>query len=140
MKLSTRCEYGVRAMVWIAQGYSKGAVRKKDILENDPIPESYLENLLTTLRTCGFLHTKRGVGGGYALTRPPSQITMLQIVEALDGALVPRECVLNHAICDRSESCFLRESWNSMYAAVQKTLGGITLQDLVKKSGAGKQG
>lgn len=134
MKLSARCEYGVRAMIWIAEGYSRGAVTKKEILEKDAIPESYLENLLTTLRSRGLLRTKRGVGGGYALTRAPSQITLLELVEALEGPLAPRDCLLDHAFCERSGECFLRERWDEMYQAIRKSLGGVTLRQLVDRA------
>ncbi len=121
-------------MIAIAKDFSQDAVTKREILQKDAIPESYLENLLATLRTKGLLYTKRGVGGGYALTRVPSQITLLEIVEALEGPLAPRDCILNHSVCKKSQNCFLRENWDAMYQAIRNTLGSVNLQQLVNKS------
>src|SRR4030067_2600737 len=98
MRLSKRGEYGLRAMIDLAalsseQHPGNGVVQIKEIAERQQIPSKFLEQILLTLKNAGLLHSKMGVGGGYYLARPPSQITLGHIVRVLAVPLAPVRCV-----------------------------------------------
>ena len=98
MRLSKRGEYGLRAMIFIATALhnhqaENGLVQIKDISEKENIPAKYLEQILLTLKNAGLLHSKMGVGGGYYLGKPASEINLGQIFRVLDGPVAPIRCV-----------------------------------------------
>ena len=99
MKLSTKCRYGTRAMIEIARHYNEGPVKRKDISRSQKISSAYLENILIALKSQNLIRTVRGADGGFILANSPSSITMFQIVSALEGPIVPVECV------DKSDAC-----------------------------------
>ena len=97
MRLSKRGEYGLRAMIMLAGTPHESAplpvVQIKEISEREKISPKFLEQILLTLKNAGLLHSKMGVGGGYYLARPPSEITLGQIFRVLDGPVAPIKCV-----------------------------------------------
>ena len=135
MKLSTKCRYGTRAVVEIAKNYQKGPTKRKDISAAQEINDSYLENILITLKNRNIIGTIRVAKGGFLLSKPPSDITVLEIVEALQGDLEPVDCLGNPDLCNRSKECVTRPIWEKMKVAQRESLSGITVQDLVKQSG-----
>jgi Rrf2 family protein len=132
MKLSTKCRYGLRAMIELARNYSAGPVNRKSISSAQHITKAYLENILTALREKKLVLTTRGAGGGFVLQRPPARITVLDIVNALEGSLAPVDCLDNPAVCEKSEWCPARQVWKKLYDAQVKTLSGISLQDIIE--------
>ena len=105
MRLSKRGEYGLRAMIILADtpqpGVSLPVVQIKEISEREQIPAKFLEQILLSLKNAGLLHSKMGVGGGYYLAKPPSEITLGQIFRVLDGpwrrSNVSARCRMNPA-------------------------------------------
>ncbi len=105
MRLSKRGEYGLRAMIMLAGTPHENAplpvVQIKEISEREKISPKFLEQILLTLKNAGLLHSKMGVGGGYYLARPPSEITLGQIFRVLDGPVAPSNASarwrMNHA-------------------------------------------
>ena len=133
MKLSTRGQYGARAMLELALLYGKGPVLLKDVASRQSIPVSYLENLMSALRTAGLVATVRGMHGGYYLARPPSEINVSQITTALEGSMAPVECVDDPKYCSRAETCVTRDIWADVKLAVDNVLKSITLEDLARR-------
>ena len=131
MKLSTKCRYGMRAMIELARRYDRGPVKRKDISLVQDISKAYLENILITLREKKLIATMRGANGGFVLQSPPPQITALQIVNALEGSLAPVECLDTTALDDKAVSCPARKVWKKLYDAQKKVLAEITLQDIL---------
>jgi Rrf2 family protein len=138
MRFSTKVRYGARAIVEIAKNYTNTErTRRKDIEEHQGIPAAYLENILMELKGKGLVSTTRGPRGGFVLTREPATISMLDVVEALDGTLAPVECVgKDPGCCEREESCHLKWVWEKLRDAQAEVLKNISLQDLVDKGGA----
>jgi Rrf2 family cysteine metabolism transcriptional repressor len=139
MKLSTKCRYGLRAVVDIARYYGKGPAKRKDIAKKENLSSSYLENILLVLRNHNLVETTRGVNGGYVLSRQPSEITAYDIVNALEGPLSLVDCVNKPNQCRRSDDCVTRIVWKELAGALRSTLSAITLQELLdreKKSAA----
>ncbi len=93
MKLTTKSEYSLLALIYIARNRKKGYVKVEDICSEYGISKKYLEHLLMILRQNRYVKTKRGAGGGYALAQLPSKISVAQIIRLMDGALAPTESV-----------------------------------------------
>lgn len=131
MKLSTKCRYGVRAIYEIARNYNKCPTKRKDIALNQDLDESYLENILIDLKNAEIVNAIRGVHGGFVLKQPPESITILNIVESLQGKLTPVECLITPSVCNRVEGCVSRPVWQKLKEAQEDVLQGITVQDLL---------
>ncbi len=131
MKLSTKCRYGTRAMIEIARRYKDGPVKRKDISQSQKISSAYLENILMALKSRNLIRTIRGANGGFALQTPPSRITMFEIVSALEGSIVPVDCVDKSDSCGESAACAARKLWMQLYHAQIEVLKKTTLQTLV---------
>lgn len=93
MKLTTKSEYSILALVYIARHEKKGFIKIKDICSKCDIPIKYLEQLLSILKQNRYVKTKRGSGGGYKLAIPPAKINIAQIIRLMDGALAATESV-----------------------------------------------
>ncbi|MFP4164895.1 MAG: RrF2 family transcriptional regulator [Chitinispirillaceae bacterium] len=132
MKLSTKCRYGLRAVLQIAEAGDRPS-KRRDIAAEQNLSDSYLENILIMLKSEGIISTTRGVKGGYVLGRDPSSITLLEIVTALEGPLDLVDCVGDSKVCGKSLDCVARSVWQELSASWNKTLGGITLKDLLER-------
>jgi Rrf2 family transcriptional regulator, cysteine metabolism repressor len=132
-KLSTKARYGTRAILQIAKSYGKNSVKRKDVALSQGISQAYLVNILITLKTRGLIDTIRGAQGGYALKKPPSQITLFDVVQSLEGSLAPVECLENTSACGKIPTCVTRTVWKDLMAAQEKVLRSVTLQDLVDR-------
>ncbi len=137
MRLSKRGEYGLRAMIYLAntQLHAPGAMAQiKDIAENENIPAKYLEQLLLALKNAGLLNSRMGIGGGYYLARPPKEINLGQIVRVLDGPLAPIRCVSQMAYepcgCPDERTCGLRMVMGDVRNAIANILENTTLADV----------
>jgi len=93
MKLTTKSEYSILALIYIARNESKGFIKIEEICSKYDIPKKYLELLLTILRQSRYIKTRRGISGGYKLAKPASKITIAEIIRLMDGALAPTESV-----------------------------------------------
>jgi Rrf2 family protein len=133
LRISTKARYGLRALVSLAQHQdSSNPVVLSEIAEEQGISEKYLEHIASMLRAAGIVTGKRGAGGGYQLAQRPEKITVLEIVEALEGPIEPVVCLSNPRSCSRSESCVTRALWARLQEAIRKELSSITLKDLIE--------
>jgi len=132
MKLSTRARYGVRLMVALALNYGKGPVFLKDIAKGENISEKYLSLIIIPLRGVGLVNSIRGAHGGYSLAKDPSQITMKEIVDVLEGDCSLVNCVNDHSACPRVPICASHDIWAIIGGKISETLNSITLDMLVK--------
>src|SRR3954470_11378874 len=97
MMFSTKAEYGVRVLVELARRGSAHPVPLTEIAEANGLPLAYLEHLVARLRKAGLVESRRGARGGYMLARPAEEITMAEVVEALEGSIAPIECITEGA-------------------------------------------
>ncbi len=134
MKLSTKSEYGLRAMLNIAMNGSGATTSVTDISKEEGISVAYLEQILNKLRRQGLLDSVRGSKGGYVLLRRWDAITVGDIVKTLDGPLQPAHCVGtkdgSRAACKKSKGCVPKLVWLKLAKAVRECLESITLKDL----------
>ncbi len=131
MKLSTKGHYGMHAMMDLAARSGQGAVLLRDLCEIHGFSEKYLEQLLRSLRQAGLVESVRGAKGGYWLARSPDDITILEIVEALEGDLhqLPSKCKSG---CVKSNSCAMLECWYEATEATRDILANRTLGEMLK--------
>lgn len=132
MKLSTRARYGVRLMVELAENLDKGPVYLKDIAKIQNISEKYLSLIIIPLRTVGLVKSIRGAHGGYSLAKDPSQITLKEIIDVLEGDCSLVDCVRNPEICPRVSICASHDIWAIIGGKISETLNSITLDMLLK--------
>lgn len=132
MKLSSKCRYGLRAIVEIARNYEVKPTKRKDIAAKQDLDDSYLENILIDLKNKNIVMALRGAKGGFILKRPPEEITLLQVIESLQGDLSPAECLNTPGICNRVESCVTRPIWQKMKDAQEDILKNVTIKDLLE--------
>ena len=132
MKLSTRTRYGVRLMVALAQNYGKDPVFLKDIAKGENISEKYLSLIIIPLRGVNLVNSVRGAHGGYNLSKEPSQITLKEIVDVLEGECTLVECVKNPSSCERTSICATHDVWAMIGEKISETLSSITLDRLAK--------
>jgi Rrf2 family protein len=139
MMFSTKAEYGVRVMVELARRTAGDPVPLAEIAANDGLPLAYLEHLVARLRKAGLVDSRRGSRGGYMLSRPAAQISMADVVEALEGSIAPIECISEAAdgsiVCSRESSpghtCPTKLLWTRVRFSIVHTLRETTLADLL---------
>lgn len=132
MRLSTKGRYGLMAMSQLALEHGTGPITLKYIAEKQNLSESYLEQLFSTLRKNGLLESVRGPQGGYTLSRDPSNITVGNILRALEGDLGPAECVhdtINE--CNKEDGCATKLVLVKIKDSIDEVIDSITLADMV---------
>lgn len=134
MKLSTKGKYGLYAMDYLAQHEGDGPQPLKAVAEIG-VQEDYLEQLLGTLRRAGLVTTVRGAQGGYQLARSAAQITVGDVIEAMEGPLSLSECVSDGGLCDKSDQCRTRRVWGRLSTQIGELLHSITLSDMLHGTG-----
>jgi len=137
MKLTMKGDYGLRAMLDLAAYYGQGPIESSDIASRQYIPEQYLDQILMALRKEGLIKSVRGPKGGHLLARPPAQITMAQVMQALEGYVPPMECLPNPDFCKLSPGCALRDVWKEIDQLTQRILDSTTVEELAQKHRAG---
>jgi Rrf2 family cysteine metabolism transcriptional repressor len=144
MNFSAKTEYGVRLMVELGRHKSDEPVSLKAIAEAEQLPLSYLEHVVADLKRARLVVATRGAHGGYRLSRPASQISMDEVVTALEGTIAPMECFVtlptqrvtcSHEL-DLGRSCATKLLWTRVQGGVIKALQGTTLDELVEFSTA----
>jgi Rrf2 family iron-sulfur cluster assembly transcriptional regulator len=133
MKVSTRGDYAARALLSLALHGLDRPTSVKEIAERTALPQPYLEQILLALKGAGLVRSKRGVGGGYVLARPPIEITLAQILSAVDGPMATP--VDEHDHCEGH--CVLQEVWVCVSDEMSQLLDGYTLADLVDRTRIG---
>ena len=134
MKITARGEYGSRAMIELALQWGLGVVPLSAIAAKQGIPRKFLEQLVADLRNAHLVHASRGAMGGYQLVREPARITLLEIVEALEGPLMIMDCEQSPGEpCGLWNGCGLRDTWATMERRARDVLAETTLQDLADR-------
>lgn len=137
MRLTAKSEYGLLAMIELACRSRDEPVSAREISRVQRIPPKYLEQLFVSLRRSGLVNAVRGARGGFTLNRPATDITVLDIVEALEGPLRPAVCDSERAAsCGRGDGCAAAQVWESATAAAREVFVSTTLQSLASKQEA----
>jgi Rrf2 family transcriptional regulator, cysteine metabolism repressor len=138
MMFSTKAEYGVRVMAHLAKTNGDQPISLGSIADAEGLPLAYLEHLVQRLRKAELVESRRGAHGGYTLARPAAEITMAEVVAALEGDIAPIECITADAdgvlTCAREGSapCPTKLLWTRVQGSIVRTLTDMTLDDLVQ--------
>jgi len=127
--VSARTQYAIRAMSCLAKTRDRSATAA-EIAQAEGIPAKYLEGILSRLKSSGLIESERGKNGGYRMAKDPAAISMLEIVEAIDGTVKPVSCVDTRAVCSLGGVCHPRNFWIGLKATIDAYLAERTLKDV----------
>ena len=134
MKLTSRGEYALRALLVLGLNYGDNVVSIQSISRHQNIPKRFLEQILNDLKSAGIVQSKRGVAGGYRLARRPEDVTLASIVRHLEGALAPVSCVSQHfyrkCSCPDESRCPIRSVMAEVRQAVVQIADRVTVAEL----------
>lgn len=141
MKLSTKGRYGLRAVLDIAVYGREEAVALSCTSEREGISINYLEQLVPKLKKAGILNSIRGAQGGYVLAKPAEEISVGDVLRALEGSLSPVDCgeLDGEEGCSAAKSCVTKYVWKKISDSINETVDAITLAELVKESNCQKK-
>lgn len=141
MKLSTKGQYGLKAMIALG-GYAKDEyIPLKEIAASVNVSENYLEQLIALLRKAGYVESRRGAQGGYKLAADPKDISVGQILRALEGSLAPTSCSCedNLSQCTNHDKCVTQDVWIRIRDGINDVVDSIILEELISDSAANKE-
>lgn len=132
MLISLQADYALRMLMFVARGYDEGKTFvTREIAEQQHIPRVFLTKIVAYLSSEGLLETHRGKGGGIALAKKPSEINVLQVIEAFEGSLAFNECTSDPTCCVHSEECTVRHLWSEAEDMLRGFFRERTLADLL---------
>lgn len=133
---SKGCEYAIRALMVVAPTDSEKRFQAKKVCKKARIPESFTRKIFQDLVAAGFLEAVRGPGGGYSLVYSPAEISLLEIIEAVDGKDTFDHCIMGLPACQSTKPCPLHETWSKAKQELVERLESKTLEDLIEASKA----
>ena len=139
MKLSTRSDYGARAVIHLARQYGAGPVQSAEIAAREAIPEAYLEQLLTSLRKGGLVRSSRGPRGGHELARHPATISFAEVIGALEGPFLSLDALHSTDNGSATTAAITREVWEEVVDSANRILNATTIESLVERQRAREQ-
>ncbi|MEJ5240220.1 MAG: Rrf2 family transcriptional regulator [Anaerolineales bacterium] len=132
MQITRQADYAIRAMLYLARAGKGQRVATSDVAEAQHIPPSFLAKIVSQLSIAGLLHTSRGARGGITLARDPSQITLLEVVEAIDGPIRLNECVTGEGICVFEGTCPIKPVWCDAQVELVRRLKSVNFAMLAQ--------
>lgn len=133
MKISTKGRYGLRIMLDLARNDGETPRMISDICKSQGLSKKYVSRLIIELRKAGMISSVRGAKGGYKIKRLPRHITLLEIIETMEGPLSIVDCVGCPKKCNKSASCAAREIWGEVNEKIRREFESITLQDVLNR-------
>ncbi len=133
MRIPMRVDYGVRALVELAQNGRAAPMPTAQIARRQGIPEAYLDQVLTTLHKAGLIRSRRGPQGGHVLAADPASIDLALVMGALEGRSPLLDCLVEPACCQMSDTCAQREVWSFFEEAVWDLLGNTTIDSMARR-------
>ena len=134
MQITRQADYAVRAVLHLARLDPTQRAATSQVAKEQRIPPSFLAKIISQLSIAGLLHTSRGARGGVTLAREPKQISLLEVIEAIDGPILLNECVSDNGTCTFDSDCPLRPVWCDAQEELVGRLKGTTFQQLIEQS------
>ena len=134
MQITRQADYAVRAVLHLARAGSAERSATSTIAKEQRIPPSFLAKIISQLSIAGLLHTSRGARGGVTLAREPQEITLLEVIEAIDGPIQLNECVQGNGICSFEDNCPIRAVWCDTQDELVRRLKGTSFGDLMVRA------
>ena len=134
MQITRQADYAVRAVLYLARMEPNQRAATSQVAQEQHIPPSFLAKIISQLSIAGLLHTSRGARGGVTLAREPKDVTLLEVIEAIDGPIMLNECVAENSICTFDEECPLRPVWCEAQEELITRLKNTNFQQLLEQS------
>jgi Rrf2 family protein len=131
MQITRQADYALRAMLYLARLEPNQRAATSQIAEDQRIPPSFLAKIISQLSIAGLIHTSRGARGGVSLARTPGEVSILEVVEAIDGPITLNECTENASACPFTDDCPLRPLWCDTQSELVKRLRNTSFADFV---------
>ena len=132
MELTRKGEYAIRGVIYLARQAPGKISLISEIAEATEAPQTFLAKIFQNFAKSGIVHSFRGTGGGFILGRAPSAITLREVVEAVEGPILPNRCLLGKGSCDRDGTCNVHPVWRKVQGEVVTILDGVTLEELAR--------
>jgi len=133
MELTRKGEYAIRGIIYLAKKRVGEISLLSEIAEATDVPQMFLAKIFQSFAKTGLIGSFRGTGGGFTLTRDPSTITLREIVEAVEGPIIPNRCLMHDEVCNRAATCTVHPVWRRVQEQVVAILDGVTLADLARE-------
>jgi len=135
MKISYKGDYSLKTLLELALNYNKGVLSISELAQRGDIPDKFLEQVLLILKKGGFVDSKRGINGGYFLSRPPETITIGEVIRFIEGPVEPITCVgkKNYKECKDFASCVFKDIWEQVNTAISFVIDTVTFAELVRR-------
>ncbi|MBN1263867.1 MAG: Rrf2 family transcriptional regulator [Anaerolineales bacterium] len=130
MQITRQADYAARAVLHLASMDPNSRAATSAIAAEQGIPPSFLAKIISQLSVAGIVHTSRGARGGVSLSRPPEEITLREVIEAIDGPILLNECVANDHVCPYSDRCPIHDIWSDTQQELIKRLNDATFDKL----------
>lgn len=134
MQITRQADYAVRAVLYLAQLGPERRAATSQVAQDQQIPPSFLAKIVSQLSVAGLLQTSRGARGGVSLARSPEEISLLEVVEAIDGPILLNECVAGNGVCTFGEGCPMRPVWCDAQAELVERLRVTNFAQFLEKS------
>lgn len=133
MHISFKGDYALKAVLDLALHYNMGVVPIQDIAQRGDMPVKFLEQILLHLKKAGLVNSKRGVGGGYYLSKDPSEVTVGLVLRLVEGGIAPIACVSKdrYQPCEDEPRCALKPVWERVHGAISGIVDNTTFAELV---------
>ena len=128
--ISKKGDYAIRGMVYLASQPPDRVVLISEIAREMDVPPMFLAKIFQQFSKLGLVRSFRGCGGGFLLGRSPEDITLCEIVEAVEGPIMPNRCVISGGACGREKVCTVHPVWKKVQGSIIDILSGVTLKDL----------
>ena len=133
MKISTKGRYGLRILIDLATHDSEKPRMVRDIAVSQQISEKYISRLIIDLRRARLVRSVRGMKGGFFLARPPREITLLDIMETMEGTISVVDCVMQPEKCAQNADCAARNVWKRLNDGIRELMRGITFEEILSE-------
>ena len=134
MELTRKGEYAIRGIVYLA-GKPYGEIALvTEIAEKTDVSPAFLAKIFQSFAKVGLVRSYRGTGGGFVLGRPAAQITLREVVEAVEGPILPNRCIIGEGHCSKSHTCAVHPVWKRVQEQVTSILDGVTIEELARGS------
>lgn len=130
MGLTRKGEYGIRGLVFLVRQPAGSMILIQEIAAEARAPVSFLAKIFQLFTKSGLVRSARGAGGGFTLGRPAAEISLRQVVEAIEGPVLPNRCLSGQGVCDHHESCRVHSVWRRIQQQVATSLDQVTLAEI----------
>jgi Rrf2 family protein len=133
MELTRKGEYAIRGIIYLAQQPPGKVSLVSEIAEATQVPVAFLAKIFQSFAKLGIVSSSRGTGGGFTMGRSPESITLREVVEAVEGPILPNRCLLGGAACDRTAECAVHPVWRKVQVQVEQILESVTIAELAQR-------